>query len=292
MHCQSTRSLTVTTHNLWGHGEPWRYMAERGIVRGAAPGSPAVTLQLPSGIWPRRARLVARALDAVRPDLVGLQEVCLDLAGEGVSHAEELARQLGLHWAFHPMTEVDYGGGLFASGLGVLSRHPIVRCADVPLPSAPDAEQYALHAVIEAPIGQVDLIVVHLTPRSEEAQLAAVERLLAYLEGLPSEATSIMVGDFNAVPESPPMQALAGTATSGHHLALRDAWSEAQATRTRGAPEPGPTMPSHAPTSRIDYILVGPGPSIVEAVRLGEQPDVEGFYASDHLGVAATLHFP
>jgi len=282
----------VATYNLWGHGEPWRYMAGRGIVRGAAPGSPAVTLQLPSGIWPRRARLVARALDAVGPDLVGLQEVCGDPAEHGVSHAEELARQLGLRWAFHPVTQVDYGGGPFASGLGVLSRHPIVRCDDVPLPSAPDAEQYALHAVIEAPIGRVNLIVVHLTPRCEEAQFAAVERLFAYLEGLPSEATSIVVGDFNAVPESPPMQALVVTATGGHHRALRDAWSEAQATRARGAPEPGPTMPSHAPTSRIDYILVGPGPSIVQAVRLGEQPDSEGFYASDHLGVAATLRFP
>jgi endonuclease/exonuclease/phosphatase family metal-dependent hydrolase len=284
--------LIVATYNLWGHNEPWRYMAGRGIVRGAAPGSPAVTLQLPSGIWPRRATLVARALEAVRPDLVGLQEVCRDLAGEDVSQAEELARPLGLQGVFHPMAEDDYGGDLFASGLGVLSRHPIVRCDDVALPSAPDAEQYALHAVIEAPVGRIDFIVVHLTPRSEEAQLGAVEGLFAYLDGLPSEATSIVVGDFNAVPESPPMQALVGVTAGGRHRALRDAWSEAQATRAPADPEPGPTMPSHAPISRIDYILVGPGPSIVEAVRLGEQPDEEGFYASDHLGVAATLRFP
>jgi hypothetical protein len=43
---------------------------------------------------------------------------------------------------------------------------------------------------------------------------------------------------------------------------------------------------------RIDYVFVGPGPEIVRAVLLGTQPDADGFYASDHFGVAATLRWP
>jgi endonuclease/exonuclease/phosphatase family metal-dependent hydrolase len=54
-------------------------------------------------------------------------------------------------------------------------------------------------------------------------------------------------------------------------------------------------MPSHRPTTprdrltRFDYVLVGPGPEIIDAELLGVRPDQDGFYASDHLGVAATL---
>jgi endonuclease/exonuclease/phosphatase family metal-dependent hydrolase len=48
-------------------------------------------------------------------------------------------------------------------------------------------------------------------------------------------------------------------------------------------------MPSHAPTARIDYILVGGGLRVLSAARLGDQSDGDGFYPSDHLGVVATL---
>ena len=48
-------------------------------------------------------------------------------------------------------------------------------------------------------------------------------------------------------------------------------------------------MPSHEPVARIDYIVVGPGIGVVNARRLGLEPDADGFFASDHLGLAATL---
>jgi len=34
---------------------------------------------------------------------------------------------------------------------------------------------------------------------------------------------------------------------------------------------------------------VGPGPEIASAALVGTDPDADGFYASDHFGVAATL---
>jgi endonuclease/exonuclease/phosphatase family metal-dependent hydrolase len=46
------------------------------------------------------------------------------------------------------------------------------------------------------------------------------------------------------------------------------------------------------PAARLDYVFVGPGPAIVRAALLGDRPDAEGFYASDHFGVAATLRWP
>jgi len=141
-----------------------------------------------------------------------------------------------------------------------------------------------MHAIVELPFGAIDLLVVHVTTR-KEAQLPAVERLLAYLDTLPAERPSIVVGDFNSVPESAPMQILT-SAAGGRQKVLRDVWREANPT------DPGLTMPSQAPVIRIDAILVSPGPAVLHAARFGDQPDPEGFYPSDHLGVVATLRLP
>ena len=56
-------------------------------------------------------------------------------------------------------------------------------------------------------------------------------------------------------------------------------------------------MPIHSPRTpqdthmRIDYVLVGPGPTVLRAALIGDTPDADGFYASDHFGVAVTLRF-
>lgn len=276
-------AMVVATYNLWGFGEPWRYTARRGIDRGAVPGSAAATLRLPNGVWPRRRALLAQALARVQPDVVGLQEVCCDPA-TGASQAEQLAADLGCTCAFQPVTITDYGEKPCRCGLAVLARHPIRDCRAVPLPSPENTQQYAIHAVVETSAGTIDLLVVHLTPRSEEAQLAAVEQLQAYLAALSPERRCLAVGDFNAVPDSPPIHTLVGRA-AGRSKPLRDAWQEAH------PDDPGPTMPSEAPAVRLDYLLVGPGLDVAQAVRLGEQPDPDGFYPSDHLGVAATFRW-
>jgi endonuclease/exonuclease/phosphatase family metal-dependent hydrolase len=273
--------MVVATYNLWGLGEPWTYTAGRGESRGAVPGSPAATLRLPDGLWPRRRALIARALQTVQPDLVGLQEVACDPAA-GTSQAEQLALDLGLACAFEP-----------ASGLAVLSRCPIRRWEAMPLPSEGSDSQTALRVEVEHREGALDLRVVHLTtrsegpsfaasPRKEAAQLAAVEDLLASLDALPAARAVIVLGDFNNEPDSATLQAL--TRGMGKR-ALRDAWKAANPT------DPGLTVPSQAPAVRLDYILVSPHLAVEQAVRFGQVPDADGFYPSDHLGVAATLRF-
>jgi endonuclease/exonuclease/phosphatase family metal-dependent hydrolase len=172
-------------------------------------------------------------------------------------------------------------------GLGILSPHPIERHSYLPLPPEPDARigrQTAFHATVAAPVGRIELVTVHLTPRSEEARLAAVEFLLAFLADFPTDATIVMVGDFNTEPESRSIRMLTGAGEGdGPRSGLRDAWVLANPA------DPGATMPSHAPVSRIDYIFVGPGLGVVDARRIGNQPDPDGFFPSDHLGVGATL---
>ena len=281
--------LTVATLNLWGLSEPWTYTARRGEVRGAVPGSPATTLRVPGGAWPARRRpLVARALAAVQPDIVGLQEDRQDLAAaDGNSQSEQLAPDLGCSIAYVPIV----GAARDHKGNAVLSRHPIGRLGAVPLPvPAEEVALYgpgvrdALHAVIETPCGVVHLFVVHPTTRGHAARLDETECLLARVEERAANGTVIVVGDFNARPDTPAIRLMASR--------LRDVWA------TANPGDPGYTMLVHTPRTpqdshmRVDYILVGPGPKIVRAVLLGDRPDHDGFYASDQFGVAATLRWP
>src|SRR3954451_8127502 len=116
--------MILATYNLWGFGEPWRYTAERGIARGAVPGSQATKEPPPEGVWARRRRLLAGVLAGATVHVVALQEVCTD-PPDGRTQAEQLADDLGFRCSFLPFTEVDYGGGNCPSGLAVLSRFPL-----------------------------------------------------------------------------------------------------------------------------------------------------------------------
>jgi endonuclease/exonuclease/phosphatase family metal-dependent hydrolase len=278
------QSLTIATYNIWGLGEPWRYTAERGETRGARPGSPATTLQPAEGVWPRRRRLLEQCLAALRPDVVALQEVREDLDAGGLSQANQIAQDLGYNCAFAPSAATDP----FAldRGLGILSPHPIARHAYLSLPPEPDASigrQTALHVMIATPLGPFEIVAVHLTPRSEAARLAAVDFLRAYLAELPP-ASIVLAGDFNAEPASRTITRLMdGTESDRPAIKLRDAWVCVHPT------DPGATMPSHAPTSRLDYVFVGLGLRVVDAWRIGTRPDLDGFFPSDHQGLAVTL---
>jgi endonuclease/exonuclease/phosphatase family metal-dependent hydrolase len=272
--------MVVATWNLWGFGEPWRYTERRGESRGAVPGSPAATLRLPERGWPRRRSLLIQALARVQPAIIGLQEVCPD-PSTGASQAEPLAAELGYAQLCRSMATTDPGGGQSAGGLAVLSRYPVSEFVEVPLPCPEDTEQYAVRAVLSPPGRAMDLFVVHLTPRSEAARLEAVKRIVEEIGERKSERTTLVMGDFNCLPGSPPLQAL--TSGAGPQELLRDAWREVHADTD------GPTMPSQAPVVRLDYILVAPEVVVRRIERIGQEPDVDGFYASDHLGVVATL---
>jgi endonuclease/exonuclease/phosphatase family metal-dependent hydrolase len=265
--------VCVVTYNLWGFGEPWTYTARRGESRGAAPGSRAATLRLADGLWRRRRLLAGKTLRHLQPDLMGLQEVRIDPA-TSTSQAEQLAVDLAYGYAFQPIHTVPYGDEPGAEGLAVLSRYPIQSCQEIP-------QVGGMHTVVEMPFGAVDFLVVHLTLQ-REAQLGAVEHLLTFLNTLPNERPLLVVGDFNGVPQSEPVRVLLG-GEAGQQQTLRDAWEEVNPT------DPGPTMPSQAPVIRIDYIFTNSCWSVVQAVRFGQRPDTDGFYPSDHLGVAATM---
>src|SRR5207244_9597470 len=117
-------------------------------------------------------------------------------------NAVKLCVDLSSLSAFMPYSEVDYAGAHSSSGLAVLSRFPLQRLIPIPLPEPDGLRQHAAHTVVAARDGPLDLLVLHLTPRSEAAQLAAIAQLHAFLNTLPPERPRVVAGAFNCAPES------------------------------------------------------------------------------------------
>jgi endonuclease/exonuclease/phosphatase family metal-dependent hydrolase len=109
-------------------------------------------------------------------------------------------------------------------------------------------------------------------------KIDCVRKLLEEAAALPPNVPLILCGDLNAPPEAPLLRRL----TAGGFVdALAAANPEAN----------GATMPSQEPEARLDYVLLREGcPVGVRSVEvIGDEPDGDGFYGSDHLGVRADL---
>ena len=261
--------LTVGTFNVWRFGEPWRYAAERNLVRGAVPGSAAVTMRPAEGVWARRLPLITAILRHADLDIIGLQEVLDEVGGKPAG--EELAERLGLNHA-----------GQLDCPLAVLTPHEIRSWTTVPL-SSPHARKEAdqgygtasaVHAVVATPGGDTNVVVTHWSPRSPSARTEAASALADYLATLP-QARLVVVGDLNTVAKETPELAILGPR-------LVDAWAAVHPERR------GHTMPSHAPAVRLDYVFLSRDLTPTAVRLIGDEPDHDGFYPSDHLGVCAT----
>ncbi|MBO6939945.1 MAG: endonuclease/exonuclease/phosphatase family protein [Deltaproteobacteria bacterium] len=260
-----------------------------------------------SGPWQKRMPIVAAEVDRLAPDLLGLQEVlCLETPKGAQNQATEVAG--GRHWVYgegHDLTR-DWvpSGHRMTFGNALVSPHPIREHRTHPLPGADisDQQRSVLHAVVEAPLGPVDVFVTHLNWKLDEGhvrvqQVKALASLIAAEAPADGRYPPILMGDLNAEPESDEIRYLLGYTTLGEPESVRfaDVWQYAE-------PQPsvtfdGQTNPfaseHHEPPRRIDYILVR-GPSFdghgrpVAVQRVFDQA-VDGIHPSDHYGVMADL---
>jgi endonuclease/exonuclease/phosphatase family metal-dependent hydrolase len=245
----------------------------------------------------QRMAIVAEGIAALAPDVVGLQEV--QDRPDVPNQAEALARATGLHHVFAPA--IAFRGG--HEGVALLSRWPIVAHEALSLPHATNDEgRVLLSAAIEA--GGLTPTWVHVTHlnyrlqhgRQREDQVLAIEQVIA---GRPDGVPQILLGDFNARPESDEIRWLCGLTTlAGRRTAFQDAWA------SRHPGEAGWTWaaanPYTAPLAflqqdrRLDYIFVTPqrrdGRGRIHDCRIVfDQPTPDGIYASDHFGVMADV---
>lgn len=249
------------------------------------------------GPWAQRLPLIRAGLEALDADAIGLQEV---MGFTGLpSQAHEIAEGTG--WNVHYAPAWNIGGGL-TMGNAIVSRHPLLDTESLPLPSPPDVDTRTVaFARVDCAHGPMPVFVTHLTWQLHlgTARRAQVQVLVdhvaakAPIDGPPP----VLLGDFNADPDSDEMRFLRGLTTiDGTSVYFADCWS------ATASPEPGWTydranpyaLRAREPSRRIDYAYVrGPGRHLCGEplnARLFFTEAVDGIYPSDHYGVVAEIY--
>jgi endonuclease/exonuclease/phosphatase family metal-dependent hydrolase len=250
------------------------------------------------GPWEARAVAVEAVVRAEDPDVLCLQEVWG--LGDGTSFAGVLAEALGYHHVFS--WRRDWDGVRF--GNAVLSRWPLMRSDERPLPATPDTEEHrtVVMAEVDGPRGPFQVFCTHLNWRLDHSavrqeQVRAVAEFVA--DARPRTYPPILCGDMNADPMSDEMRMLTGrAAVPVEKLLFHDAWEVA------GPPgDPGFTWSNDnpyavldlEPSRRIDYVFAGwpkaGGAGHVVSCHVAGTDPVDGVVPSDHYAIVAELRY-
>ncbi len=218
---------------------------------------------------------IAAVISKAGADIVGMNEVDIKtVRSAGVDQPGTLAKLLGMHVAYG--ANIVYQGGDY--GNAILSRFPLVKSANIPLPAGGRSRWGLLHTEIDLAGAAVHFLTTHLALTAEE-RLPQLERIKSYVQGLPGPV--VLAGDFNIIAET-------AEDPGPFMLPLRDAWvcsltSDSADPATKR--EQGFTFPSSQPNRRIDYIVTSKQVEIagMEAVITMDSD------ASDHKPVLARL---
>ncbi|MDB4988936.1 MAG: putative secreted protein [Myxococcaceae bacterium] len=257
--------------------------------------------------WEQRREVIRRGLRALDPDIIGLQEVLeLRLGEHKQNQAEELLRDLGYHYVFGAAQVLGAG---FELGNAIASKYPLHGHQVTPLPRGESSDTRSVIDVrVETPHGDVPVFVTHLNWKLHHGsvrirQVRTLVDLIEQRAPIGETFAPILMGDFNAEPESDEIRFLRGFATlrgesdppDGKSVFFADAWAyggDGSAGFTFDRRNPYAAR-SHEPPRRIDYIFVrGPdakwrGEPLTTRVVF-DQPE-DGIWASDHFGLYTEL---
>ena len=279
--------LKVATLNLWGRQGPWE--ARRAVLR--------------------------RTLEQLAPDALGLQEViAFDAArapyptdaSQSSDQARELVQGLGLYTSFGAALDLGFG---YSFGNAIVSRFPISDVETTTLPGAEGAEPRALiSAMLQAPFGPVPFFSTHLAWKFDEGALR-MRQVIAIASAVDrrqksAEFPAVLVGDFNAEPESDEVRFLRGLHThGGTSTYFIDAFGEVgEGDGASFSHKNAFAAAVGEPDRRIDYVFVrgrdSRGWGRPQRCALGCHESGEpsagapAVFGSDHFGVVAELTIP
>jgi endonuclease/exonuclease/phosphatase family metal-dependent hydrolase len=209
---------------------------------------------------------VAGVIRAVEADIVALQEVDQRVRrSRGVDQPAELGWLSGMRAVFGQNIPLEGGG----YGNAVLSRLPIVRHKNHPLPNVDAGEQRGvLEIELEPPGDRQPLVILatHLDHRRDDRERLASAKAIGELASAYLERPMLLIGDLNATPDSAVM-------------------AEFHKTWKRANDEILPTIPVARPARQIDYVLLRPA----ERWRVIEVKVLDEPLASDHRPILAVL---
>ena len=208
---------------------------------------------------------LAQVIEAEGADVVALQEVSRRWVVNGsVDTLVWMSRRLDMPYVWGPSADSIWGNA-------ILSQWPVLEREVIPMPNngSLNLKRNLTYARLEMRLGRdLNVIATHFTHSvgTTEERLPQAEAVLARWGGLPR---TVVMGDLNAEPDTPEIQALR---TAG----LVDAFEGS------GAVRPGYTSPSDGPYRRIDYIWVSPDLRATDF-------SVGDTLASDHFPISVTL---
>lgn len=218
-----------------------------------------------------RSRLdrIAEAIEHEQCDLVCLSEVVIEAGPCPINQVEYLARKCGFaHFASGDNYSFGFPFYRIRSGNAILSRLPLTPRENLQLAGGrgfwePTNNRRML--VCEVELNGASLLTASVRNDSFDIDnnLAQTQQILAYIGDRPA----LLAGDFNAEPETRPMQLLLATG------------------RFSGFSSEPPTFPARAPKRRIDYILAPAAWTLVESRVLDTG-------VSDHLAVLSVFRIP
>jgi endonuclease/exonuclease/phosphatase family metal-dependent hydrolase len=209
---------------------------------------------------------IARLIDSLNPDLVALQEVDSGTKRtHRIDQPAELARLTKMPVVFGD--NIPYQGGRY--GNAVLTRLPVLRFENHPLPSFYEGEQRGLMELeLDLPGNRPPLLffATHLDYRPKDEERMVSARLINQLTDSRENQAALIVGDFNSEPCSRVM------------CEFRKRWRHTQRYSAL-------TYPSVNPVKQIDFILSRPFQRwrVVHSEVIGEE------VASDHRPIFAIL---
>ncbi len=229
--------------------------------------------------WSERSRLIIKELIEEQPDIIAFQEVALP-----IKQAHWIADQLNAavpHAPYH-IRVAKKSGWRAKEGIGVLSRLPIKEHHRIALPEGRRIAQHIRVVLDGKPIDLINTHLHHLPDGEETTRLKQIKVLLQWMFGKHKNRCWILVGDFNASPDS---QTIAEV-----RKRLASAYSELHGTE--------PEFTSLTPlikgldyTSKtLDYIFYDSSAFRMNDVRLvftEPHPEDQRLYPSDHYGLLA-----
>jgi endonuclease/exonuclease/phosphatase family metal-dependent hydrolase len=233
------------------------------------------------GDWERRAPLVIDQLEALLPDVIGFQEVDLNL-DQGMWIARQINRRLGDSTHYRVRHAASPGKYASVHGIATMSRIEAIEHVVLDLMSE---ERIAQHLVFDTGSGLFAFVNTHLhhPPEDTAVRVQQLEYLLAWLDRDARALPTIVLGDFNSYVDESAV------------TLMKDRFRSAFETVHAHEPDKTWSTPVNtyddSPHGTLDYIYVSEEFEIADAGLAFDtpSPDDTDLYPSDHLGLFARL---
>ncbi|MHC5539535.1 endonuclease/exonuclease/phosphatase family protein [Singulisphaera rosea] len=248
--------------------------------------------------WNQRRALLATGLRERDLDLIAMQEVTEPV---GRSTAHWLADELG-GYSVHVCPKSGWSAG--REGIAILSRLPAEDHEVLDLLSQQRTVQI-LRVRIEG--RAVAFINGHYywPPGLHAARIRQVQRVMDRVKRLDPRTSVVVCGDFNGSPGTPAIELMRRSLVSAHEAhhghepeytcpTPLQSGGRIRGAVTRGLLRAFTNRPGSSWRGTLDYIFVSPDIRVVDCGVFLDRPsqDDPTLFASDHLGLAATLEIP